>query len=40
MQQSSFDFDVITGPAPSRPAPKPAPQPTPVQTAPPGQSGK
>jgi hypothetical protein len=23
MQRSSFDFDVITGPAPARPAPKP-----------------
>jgi hypothetical protein len=41
MQQSSFDFDVITGPVPPRPAPKPTPQPNPVRTAPPpDQSGK
>ncbi len=27
MQRSSFDFDVITGPAAPRPVPKPAPEP-------------
>jgi hypothetical protein len=27
MQRTSFDFDVITGPVPSRPAPEPEPKP-------------
>jgi hypothetical protein len=31
VQRTSFDFDVITGPADPRPAPKPAPKPAPTQ---------
>jgi hypothetical protein len=27
MQRTRFDFDVITGPVPSRPAPEPEPKP-------------
>jgi hypothetical protein len=27
MQRTRFDFDVITGPVPPRPAPKPEPKP-------------
>jgi hypothetical protein len=34
MQRSSFDFDVITGPAPVRPPPKPTPKPTQTQEKP------
>ena len=29
MQRGSFDFDVVTGPAPTRTAPKPGPKPAP-----------
>jgi hypothetical protein len=29
MQRSSFDFDVVTGPAPTRSAPKPESKPAP-----------
>ena len=28
MQRTAFDFDVVTGPAVTRPTPKPAPKPT------------
>jgi hypothetical protein len=31
VQRTSFDFDVITGPADPRPAPKPSPKPAPAQ---------
>jgi hypothetical protein len=40
MSRSSFDFDVITGPAPTRSAPKPEPKPATGQDKPPAQSGK
>jgi hypothetical protein len=34
MSRSSFDFDVITGPAKPRPAPRPAPRPEPANGTP------
>jgi hypothetical protein len=40
MSRSSFDFDVITGPAPTRSAPKPEAKPATGQDKPPAQSGK
>ena len=39
MQRTSFDFDVITGPA-IRPAPKPAPKPSPGAEKPSNAAGK
>jgi hypothetical protein len=40
MPSSSFDFDVITGPALARPAPKPDPKPPAVPQKPQGGDGK
>ena len=39
MQRTSFDFDVITGPA-TRPAPKPPAKPASAQEKPPAADGK
>ncbi len=40
MSRSSFDFDVITGPAPTRSAPKPEPKPASGPQKPPAEPGK
>jgi hypothetical protein len=40
MQRGSFDFDVITGPAPTRAAPKPEPKPATGPEKPPSGPGK
>jgi hypothetical protein len=40
MQPTSFDFDVITGPAKPRPAPRPSPAPTQAQAPQPTNQGK
>ena len=40
MRRSSFDFDVITGPANTRIPPKPAPKPPSTQEKPTGEVGK
>ena len=40
MSRSSFDFDVITGPASTRPAPKPDPKPASAPEKPPASPGK
>jgi hypothetical protein len=40
MSRSSFDFDVITGPAPTRSAPKPETKPVTGPDKPPPQPGK
>jgi hypothetical protein len=40
MQRSSFDFDVVTGPAPTRSAPKPETKPAAAPEKPPGGSEK
>ena len=39
MQRTSFDFDVVSGPAPVRSAPKPEPKPT-APAKPPSNDGK
>lgn len=38
MQRSSFDFDVVSGPAPTRSAPKPEPKPATQQKPPAGEA--
>jgi hypothetical protein len=40
MSRSSFDFDVITGPVPTRSTPKPDPKPAPEPQKPPAGPGK
>jgi hypothetical protein len=40
MQRSSFDFDVVTGPAPTRSAPKPEAKPPTTQPKPPSSPAK
>jgi hypothetical protein len=40
MQRSSFDFDVITGPAPTRSVPKPEPKPAAGSDKPPAAPQK